>query len=61
METSLAKQIQKMRLISIAFVIKASREMDCCARMLMSDSSRPILVASTQFALIPWAHILAAA
>lgn len=58
-ETSLAKQIQKIRLILIAFVIKASREMDCCARMLMN--ARPILVASTQFSPIPWAHTLAAA
>lgn len=56
METSLAKQIQKIRLISIAFVIKASREMDW---MLMN--ARPILVASTQFSPIPWAHTLAAA
>ena len=61
METSLAKQIQKIRLILIAFFIKASREMDCCARMLMNASSRPILVASTQFSPIPWAHTLAAA
>ena len=60
METLHAKKIRKIRLISTAFVIMASKEMDSRVRTLMNVKEILPHAVSMRFVLIPSARTIAA-